>query len=208
MKHFGLSTKLTIMVVSTLVIIIFASALMIREFFYHQVIAQKMTTASILTDSIVHDIKYDQDAGRNSLETIIRKYITYYRFISTLSYFNSDLVNTADANRANVGRRTYNPAIRSAVETAKPSLEILTVDDERLVIRSIAPILRGSKISGAVVIDLSIEDLELILRAIDLRVGSILLLTASGGTVVIDERQKPIRGIGDGNREFRPNNGN
>lgn len=173
------------MVVGVLVIAIFAAALMIREFFYDQVISQKMTTANILTAAVVHDIKYDQDAGRNTFETIIRKYITYYRIISALAYYNSDLVNTADANRANLGRSTDDPAIRAAVETAKPSLEILTLDDERLVIRSIAPVLRGSRIFGAVVMDLSIEDLELILRTIDQRVGGILLLTAVGAAIVL-----------------------
>jgi signal transduction histidine kinase len=185
MKYFGLRTKLTIMIVGVLVIAIFAAALMIRQYFYDQVITQKMTTAEILTAAVVHDIKYDKEAGRNYIVPIMRKYITYYRIISTLSYYDTDLVNTADANSASIGSVTEDAAIRAAVKKAKPSLEILAVDEEHLVIRSVAPVLRGTKILGAVVMDLSIKDLEIILKTIDQRIWSILLITAVGAAIVL-----------------------
>jgi signal transduction histidine kinase len=185
MNRFGLRVKLTMIVVGVLVIAISAAALMVRQFFYDNVISQKMTTADILTSALVHDLKYDQEAGRTSFDTVIRKYITYYRIITALSYYNAELVNIADADRNNIGRRADNPEIMAAVQRAIPSLKILTLDDERLVIRSIAPVLRGSRIHGAVLMDLSIDDLESTLTAIDRRVEGILLVTVILGAIVL-----------------------
>lgn len=186
MKRFSLRTKLVFMITVALILAILISAFMIRDFFYENLLDQKMTTTDILTASLVHDIKFDYEVRENiSTREIIRKYITYYRIIKNISFYDTNFTNIADSNPQHVGQTTQNPNIIAAISSAKPGIEVIRFDKENLGIRSIAPILKGSKIFGAVVMDVSIEDIETSLSAINRHIATILIITVFIAALII-----------------------
>lgn len=186
MKHLSLRTKLIIMVTGALILAISASAFMIRDLFYQNLLDQKITTVDILTASLVHDIKFDYEfRDQVSIKEIIRKYITYYRIINNISFYDSELVNIADSHQDHLGQITSDPDTIAAVSLAKPSIKVIQFDRESLGIRSIAPILQGSKIFGAVIMDVSIDDIESSLWTIDRHIGINLLVTVLVAAVTL-----------------------
>ena len=175
---FSIRTKLIFMVGLTLFLAISSAAYLIRGLVYERIVDQKMATVDILTASLVHDIKYDfKVLERQSIDEIIAKFMTYYRVIQNISFYGPDFVNRADATPESIGQTTQDRDVRAAIQYAKPSLSILDSDLDNFRIRSIAPILQGSRIVGAVVLDISIQDIQVTLSSIDRRILAILIVT-------------------------------
>lgn len=190
MRHIDFSislrTKLILMVAGTLVLSIIVIGYLIRGIVYQNIVNNKMKTVDILTASLVHDIKYDYDVQRReNVEEIIAKFMTYYRIIRDISFYNRDFLNIADSDPKLVGQTAKDPAIIAAISLAKPSVHITNSDWKNLGIRSIAPILQGSRIVGAIVMDISIEDIQVTLSAIDRRIATILIIAVLLASIVL-----------------------
>ena len=174
----SIRTKLIFMVAGTLVLSIAVIAFLIRGLVYQNIVNQKMTTVDILSASIVSDIKYSYDVERReNVAHTIAKFMTYYRVIRNISFYDTQFRDRADSAPEHLGRITREPDILAAISTAKPSRRITRNDPNNLHIRSIEPILQGSRIIGAIAIDISIQDIETTLSAIDRRIALILLIT-------------------------------
>lgn len=171
------------MVAGTLVLAIASTSYFIRGLVYENILRNKKTTVEILTSSLVHDIKYNfdikgsTDIGAASIDEVIAKYVTYYRVIQKISYFDTERTNVADSDPEHVGQKTDDPDITETITMAKPSLRVTRRDWTDLGLRSTAPILKGSSVVGAIVIDVSIKDIEQTLAAIDRRIALILAVT-------------------------------
>src|SRR3972149_5539688 len=138
------------------------SAFLIRSLVFRNIIDQKIANAEILTESVVHDIKYAYQIQRSeNIDQVIAKFITYYRVIRRISYYNSELVNVADSKTLDIGLKTRDNEISDAVLLAKPSIRITTADWDNLGIRSVSPILQGSKVMGAVEVEIPIQDVKM-----------------------------------------------
>lgn len=178
MKRFGLRGKLILVVAVTLSITLLASTFLIRDFFYRILLDQKKATVEILTESILHDIKFDQDIHQSVRHhKIVQKYLTYYRIIDQIHFFNEDLVNIADSRPDNIGIKSTEPDIAAVLSTAKPILKVIEFDKDKLGIRSIAPIFRGSSIHGVVSIDVCIDDIEELILSLYRYIGTILVVS-------------------------------
>lgn len=179
---FSLRAKIITMVIATLLMAMVSAMYLIRSLVYQNIIDQKMTTVDILTASLVHDIKYEYIADSHTqhfecIKDLISKYITYYRIIESISFFDQEFINRADSDPEKLGEVTIDEDIIKAIAMAKPSLKVTGTDRANLRIRSISPILRGSKIIGVVVTKVSIQDIESTMSAIDRRITTILILT-------------------------------
>ncbi len=185
--HIGLRFKLVCMVAGALAIAAIVAALMLRQMLYQNMIQEKKTIVDIVTTSIVHDIKYEYLQGReNPLSGgIISKYITYYRIIKRISLYDSQLINIADSEPGYVSTTTQDPDIIQALSIAKPTVKVIELDENNLAIYSIAPILRGSKINAAVILDISIQDIRNSLAAINYRIGLIFIITVIISSIFI-----------------------
>lgn len=165
------------MVAGTLIMAIAITGFLIRGLVYQNIVSQKMTTVDILTASLVHDVKYEYEAQRReNIQEIIAKFMTYYRIIQKISFYNTNLENIADSSTEGIGQTTRDPDIIAAVTMAKPRVYITNSDWENLGIRSVSPILQGSKIVGAISMDISIQDIQTTLSAIDRRIATILIV--------------------------------
>jgi len=186
MGYIGLRLKLVCMVAGALALAITAAGLMLRHMFYQNLLDEKKTIADVITASLVHDIKYEYQTQERLLpEGIISKYLTYYRVIKHISIYDAQSTNMADSERKNVGVITQDSDIVSAVSIAKPTMKIVQFDAQNLAIRSIAPILQGSRIVAAVVLDISIQDIDISLSAIDRHIGLILIVTVAVASLAI-----------------------
>lgn len=166
------------MVIGILVLAIIMAGFLIRGVVYRNIVSQKMTTVDILTASLVHDIKYDYDAGRlDHINEIIAKFMTYYRIIQSISFYDTSFTNKADSNSEHIGQTTQDQKIIAAIFMAKPSIHVTSSDWKNLSIRSIAPIFQGSKIVGAISMEISIQDIQVTMSAIDHRIAVILIIT-------------------------------
>jgi len=163
-----------------LILSILAAAFMIRSLIYQNIIDQKMLSADILTASVVHDIKYDLErrSFSSSADIIISKYMTYYRSINQIQFYDKNSILLATSGKNDVGKKTTDTIINMAINTAKPSI-VTTHNNEHLQIESIYPVMQGSRIIGAVVIDISINDIEETLAAINQRIAIIMFVTVS-----------------------------
>jgi signal transduction histidine kinase len=186
---FSIRTKLILIVAGTLFVAIISSAWMIRGLVYQNIVDQKMTTVDILTQSLLNDIKYGTESlDPNSVRRVIAKYMTYYRVMERISVYDDHLIDIADSSPERKGQITQDSDIIAAVNEAKPTLKIIQRGWQGLRLRSIAPILQGSKIVGAAVSDISIEDIQTTIGNIEKEVLSILLVTvlaASGMLAVL-----------------------
>jgi signal transduction histidine kinase len=179
--YISIRTKLILMVAGTLVLAIAATSYLVRGLVFENILKNKKTTVDILTASLVHDIKYDSDTKHNAdIDQVIAKYITYYRVIQEISYFDINRTIVADSDPKRVGQKTEDHDIVDAITVAKPSLRVTRQDWRDLGLRSVAPILKGSSVVGAIVIDVSIRDIEQTLAAIDRRIALIMV-----GTVIL-----------------------
>ena len=184
MAHFSLRLKLVGMVAGALALAIIVATLMLRHMLYQNLLQEKKTIADVITTSIAQDIKYEYQRDRENplAEGIIIKYITYYRMIKRISLYDIQSRNIADSESGYVSTITQDPNIILALSKAKP---IIKIDRENLMITSISPILQGSKIFAAVVIDISIRDITDSLSAINYRIGFIFIVTIFISSVTI-----------------------
>ena len=184
--HFSIRLKMILIVAGLLCISIIGSGYLIRSMVFQNILDQKIRTAEILTKSVVHDIKYVHQIQRSeNVDQVIAKFITYYRLITKISYYNSEFVLVADSNPEHIGHRTNDNLIAEAVSMAKPSIIITKSDWNNVGIRSISPILQGSKIIGAVEVDISIKDIQMALSAIDRRVAMILVVVVLSASAAL-----------------------
>lgn len=184
--HFSIRFKMILIVAGLLFLSLVGSAYMIRSLVFQNILDQKITTAEILTESVAHDIKYVYQIQRSeNINQIIEKFVTYYRVIRHISYYNSELLNVADSDPENIGRRTHDNEVVAAVSIAKPSIRITSSDWNNVGIRSITPILQGSKVMGAVEIEISIQDVQMTLSAIDRRVATILVVVVLSASAAL-----------------------
>ncbi|MEW5800476.1 MAG: ATP-binding protein [bacterium] len=177
---FSIRAKMITMVAGALLLAILSAAYVMRGMVYQNIVDQKMTTADILTASLVHDIKYEYDfrsGNRESIKDIISKYLTYYRVIESISFYDDSYTNIADSNPEKVGEITQDRELVRAITLARPSLEITRLSSSNLGIRSIFPILRGSRVKAAIDMHISITDIKAIMSAIDHRIATILIFT-------------------------------
>jgi len=173
--HLSIRTKIILMVVLTLFVAMSATAYFIRQLVTNNIVNQKITTTEILTTSILHDIKFDLDThGANPGQEIVAKYMTYYRSITNMSIFDTSGVRTAASNPDRLHKLSDDPKVFEALRRAKPSLVVTRLDWNNLGIRSVAPILQGTHIIGALAIDVSVQDLQQTLAAMDRRIGLIM----------------------------------
>jgi two-component system, NtrC family, sensor kinase len=174
-------TKIILVAVGALVVALLATAWCVRELVRTVIVDQKLTTADLLTTSILHDIKYSLSGPSLDVNpAIIPKYMTYYRTITRIVIYDPSGMPLADSDRDASGPRTTDVAILAALQRAKPTLAVEHPARQGLHVRSIAPILRGSSIMGALEIDLSIKDIEQTLGAINRQIGWILAVEAVG----------------------------
>ena len=184
--HLSIRLKMILIVAGLLVISITGAGYLIRSMVFQNILDQKIKTAEILTKSVVHDIKYVHQIQRSeNIDQVIAKFITYYRVITNISYYNTESVIVADSNPEHIGHRTNDNLIAEAVSMAKPSIIITKSDWNNVGIRSISPILQGSKIIGAVEVDISIKDIQMALSAIDRRVAMILVVVVLSASAAL-----------------------
>ncbi len=177
-SYASIRTKVILIVAGTLILAIAVIAFFVRGLVSESIINNKRTTVEILTSSFVHDVKFDFDSqGHENVKNTIAKYVTYYRIIRQISFYDAQSVNIADSDREMLGTETDDQDIIAAIKMAKPSLNMTYPDRSNLGIRSIAPILKGSTIVGAVVLDVSINDVQTTISAINSRIALILILT-------------------------------
>ncbi len=182
----SIRTKLILIVAGTVFLAITSAAYIIRDLVYQNIVDQKMTTVDILTASLLHDIKYGFEVlSSESLGQVIAKYMTYYRIIQHLSVYNPNLVNIGDSSPERKGEVTKDPDIMLAITTAKPSLKITDSEWDSFRIRSVSPILQGSRIIGAIAMDISIQDIQITIAAIERRILTILFITVLVASVIL-----------------------
>jgi len=173
----SIRTKLIVIVAGTLLLAQSLSALLIREVVSKHILHQALTTVDILATSIQHDVTYDaQRDPQSDGQQIIAKYMTYYRMISSMAIYDHDMICSASSNPGDVKRRTRNHEVIDAVRRARPSLHVVRPDLRDLGIRSVTPILQGSHVVGALAIDVSMQDVQQTLDALDRRIGVIMML--------------------------------
>ena len=175
MPGFSISARIILIVIGTLVLAQLASAFFIRRLISDHIVGQKLTTVEILTTSILHDITYASDRDlQSSGQQIVAKYMTYYRVISDMALYGNDSLSVAASNQSALRVRTTDPEILDAISRAKPSLHVTRPDLSNFGIRSVAPILQGSRIVGAVVLDVSMQDIKTTLASIDRHIATIM----------------------------------
>ena len=171
----SISARILLIVVGTLVLAQLASAYFIRRLISEHIVGQKLRTVEILTTSILHDITYSSDRDlQSSGQQIVAKYMTYYRVISDMALYDADSLSVAASNQALLQVRTTDSEILDALTRAKPSLHVTRPDPSNFGIRSVAPILQGSRIVGAVVLDVSMQDIKATLASIDRHIATIM----------------------------------
>jgi len=179
-KRLSLRTKLILMLVLALAMAVVPMSFLLRTLFYNNAIDQKMTTAHIFMASLVHDIKYDFKVGSIApVNAVIQKYVTYYREIDEITFFDRELRVAASSNNQIIGDPATDPRILAALQEARPTKE-LTDEEDSLSIFAVSPVLRGSRIEGAVVLKISNRDLlakfaEMDVQALSTLAGTLLV---------------------------------
>ncbi len=156
----SIRAKVIIIVAVTLVAANAVSTLLVSRIVYKYVVSQKLNTVEILAASFVHDVKYEVDPSKEgSTQDVIAKYMTYYRNIHEISFYDASLHDVADSDPSKIGPATPDPDVIAALRAARPSTRVMREGGRELGIRSVSPILRGSKITGAAVIEISFDDI-------------------------------------------------
>jgi two-component system NtrC family sensor kinase len=170
-RSFSIRTKIIAAVAITLALAQLVTAILIRNIVNEYIVAQKMTTADILTTSILHDVKYVGEEGiLAGSSAIVAKYMTYYRDISRMNIYDPSLTVVASSDLPIGSHSEVDATIGDAILRAKPSLTVGRPVKGSIQIRSVAPILQGSRIVGALDLEISIRDVNTTLHAIDERI--------------------------------------
>ncbi|HZI89382.1 MAG TPA: ATP-binding protein [Candidatus Polarisedimenticolia bacterium] len=170
----SIRAKVIIIVAGTLIAANAVATLIVRNVVYKYVVTQKIATVEILAASFVHDVKYEVDPSKEgTTQDVIAKYMTYYRNIRAISFYDPSGRDVADSDPVRIGTSPSDVELRQALNAAKPSTHVIQERGSALGIRSVSPILRGSKITGAATIEISFDDINQALATVD---RSIILL--------------------------------
>jgi two-component system, NtrC family, sensor kinase len=179
-------TKIIVVAVGALLVALIATAWSVRDLARKVIVDQKLTTADLLTTSILHDIKYSLSGPDLEVSpAIIPKYMTYYRTITHITIYDPRGNALATSEREGDASHGRDAAIVAALRQAKPTLAVEPRARQGLHVRSIAPILRGSRIMGALELDLSIEDIEQTLGAINRQMAWTMAIEALAVSVLL-----------------------
>lgn len=185
-RSLSLRAKMILMVAGTLIVAMSGTSVLIRGLVFDNIVKNKMKTVDILTLSLIHDVKaYLDTEGHDNPNDVIAKYMTYYRIMQRISYVDPNFVEIAASDSERVGSRSEDPPVVDAIKRAKPTIEVTRRDAKKLMIRSTSPILKGSRIVGAVDLEVSIEDIQLTLSAIDRRIFSILVVAVLASSITV-----------------------
>ena len=178
----SIRAKVLIIVAGTLLIANTYATFAIRNIVYPYIVSQKLATVEILAASFVHDVKYELDGPREgSTQYIIAKYMTYYRNIQGISFYDATGADVADSDSSRIGPGVPREDIQEALHSARPSTRVLQPKSGALLIRSVSPILRGSRVTGAAVIEISVDDVTQTMA----RVNQSILVLQIAKTVVV-----------------------
>jgi len=185
MINFSIRTKIIVMVAGALLLAILSAAYMMRALVYRNILAQKMTTVGILTTSLVNEIKHDLSShdhvlrveDRGWIKEIIGRYMTHYRMIKGISFYDTDYTNMVDSDPQNIGKETQDKEIVKAITLTKAGQSFTRSDSANFCIRSVSPISLRSKVIGALVLNISIQDIEAIMSSIDHQILIVLIVT-------------------------------
>ena len=170
----SIRAKVIIIVAGTLIAANALATLAVRQIVYTYVVSQKVSTVEILAASFVHDVKYEVDPSKEgTTQDVIAKYMTYYRNIRGISFYDPLGKDVADSDPGRIGTAHDDADILDALRAAKPSTRVMQARGHELAIRSVSPILQGSKITGAALIEISFEDITATIAKVD---QSIILL--------------------------------
>lgn len=201
MRAIGIRGQLIMMVATTIILSMLVASFFIRDLIYNNIIDQKRTTADILTSSIVHDIKYEYNyRSRVAIDSIISKYLTYYRIIKDMHYYALDSSTLVEGDKSSITILNnekdlskqlgtdipgLDTAIQLALVKAKPSIEVTELKSKEIAIRSIAPVLQGSRVIGAISINLAIDDVNELLGEIFKQMTTILIIVVVIGAIIL-----------------------
>jgi signal transduction histidine kinase len=171
-----LRTRIVLMVAGTLFAGLLAAAVLVRQQMSQNIVKQKLATVEILTTSIVHDITYATRRGEQVGPEVVEKYMTYYRAIRDLTLYDSGMVATAASDPASVGKVAEETDIAAAVHEARPTLQVSQPRVKDFGVRSVSPILQGSRIVGAVAVDVSMQDVQQALSEMDVRLATMMAM--------------------------------
>ena len=164
----SIRTKVIIIVAGTLIVANALATLAVRQIVYTYVVSQKVSTVEILAASFVHDVKYEVDPSKDgSTQDVIAKYMTYYRNIRGISFYDPLGKDIADSDPGRLGAVDEDLDVTAAIRSARPSTRVMQSRGRELGIRSVSPILQGSKITGAAVIEISFDDITQTIARVD-----------------------------------------
>jgi signal transduction histidine kinase len=164
----SIRAKVLIIVAGTLVVANSIATLAVRNIVYKYAVSQKLTNVELLAASFVNDVKYETDHSKErTTKDVIAKYMTYYRNIRGISFYNPELQDVADSDPSKIGPASPNTDVLEALRAARPSMRVMTEKGRSLGIRSVSPILRGSKITGAAEIEISFDDIAATISKVD-----------------------------------------
>jgi signal transduction histidine kinase len=164
----SIRTKLLVLVASIMMAALVCGGLLVQQLVAEGFTRQHVHSAEILTTSVVHDLTYvstrkDSDAWQR----IVEKYVTYYREIIALSVYDDAGTLAAASQSERVGRTTSNPVILTALREARPSVTVVNAPGGGYSVRSVAPIMGGSRVVGAVVMDITMAALQTTLAQVN-----------------------------------------
>ncbi len=164
----SIRAKVLLIVAGTLIVANAISTVAVRQIVYKYVVSQKLSTVELLASSFVHDVKYEVDPSKEgTTQDVIAKYMTYYRNIRGISFYDPAMTDVADSDPSRLGPATPGPDVVAALRAAKPSMRVMQENGRALGIRSVSPILHGSKITGAAVIEISFDDITATIAKVD-----------------------------------------
>ena len=164
----SIRAKVIIIVAGTLIAANALATLAVRQIVYNYVVSQKISTVEILAASFVHDVKYEVDPSKEgTTQDVIAKYMTYYRNIKGIRFYGPEGRDVADSDPSRIGGNQVDQDVLDAIQSARPSTSVMKTNGRELGIRSVSPILRGSKITGAAVIEISFDDITKTIAKVD-----------------------------------------
>ena len=121
----SIRSKVIIIVAGTLIAANAVATMVVREIVYKYVVSQKVSTVEILAASFVHDVKYEVDPSKEgTTQDVIAKYMTYYRNIRGISFYDPMGNDVADSDPSRLGAAHHDPDVLDALRSARPSTRV------------------------------------------------------------------------------------
>ncbi|HZE20267.1 MAG TPA: hypothetical protein VE402_09120, partial [Candidatus Angelobacter sp.] len=100
----SIRAKVIIIVAGTLIAANALATIAVRQIVYGYVVSQKVSTVEILAASFVHDVKYEVDPSKEgTTQDVIAKYMTYYRNITGIRFYDPRGRDVADSDLDRLG---------------------------------------------------------------------------------------------------------